>query len=64
MLTKRHKKSRLDWCEANKNTDWSKVCFTDESYFMVHRNVNRRWGKRRPKVLTPAHSPSFMVWGE
>jgi transposase len=63
MLTKRHKKSRLDWCEANKNTDWSKVCFTDESYFMVHRNVNRRWDKRRPKVPTPAHGPSFMVWG-
>ncbi len=32
MLTKKHKEARVSWCTANKNTDWSKVCFTDESY--------------------------------
>lgn len=63
MLTKRHKSARMDWCKANKNTDWSTVCFTDESYFLLHRNKNRKWAKKRPLQPTAAHSPAFMVWG-
>jgi hypothetical protein len=49
MLTNRHKEARVNWCLKNRNTDWSKVVFTDESYFLFHRNKEREWQKEDQK---------------
>src|SRR5579871_370151 len=31
LLSDNHRDNRLEWAKANKNTDWSKVIFTDET---------------------------------
>ena len=31
LLSDDHRKNRLKWAKANRNTDWTKVIFTDET---------------------------------
>ena len=63
VLTDRHKRRRVEWCRANINRDWSRVLFTDESYFQLFRNKAQMWGKTRPQKETPKWGPAIMVWG-
>ena len=37
-MTPQHMQKRVEWCQANLNSDWSKVIFTDESYFQLFRH--------------------------
>jgi transposase len=63
MLTEAHKRNRIAWCRKYRHFDWSKVVFTDESYFQLFRAKCMEWSKKRPLKPTPKHSPATMVWG-
>lgn len=65
MLTELQKKKRLAWCVAHKDTDWSKVCFSDESMFQKFANNIKLWMRKDQKLtmMTPKHGPKLMVWG-
>ena len=48
-LTKRHKKTRLEFATLHKNwtaTQWSRVIFSDESRFLIHRSDGRAYVRR------------------
>lgn len=62
-LTDKHKQARVEWCLQHKLTDWSRVVFTDESYFQAFRNVRMMWTRSKPSVGLPKHPPKVMVWG-
>ncbi len=64
ILTQAHKEKRVNWCLANQSRDWSRVIFTDESYFQLFRSKVREWARSRPQKPIPAHSPAIMIWGE
>ena len=63
MLTDRHKAARLDWCEKYRGFDWSKVVFTDETYFQFYRTTLPEWCKKRPVKRAPQRGPTLMAWG-
>lgn len=68
LLTAIHKKRRLTWCHRHKDTDWSRVVFSDESCFQLFGNKIRQKvlcskGTKRPRYSRPGKSPSLMVWG-
>lgn len=63
LLTPKHKEKRLNWCLLNRNINWRKVIFTDESYFQLYRNKVKMWGREARKIPSPKHSPAIMVWG-
>ena len=52
MLSNKHKKDRLDWWEANKDTDWEKVVFTDETDFKLGSMKTKRWMKKDQQNTT------------
>jgi transposase len=62
-LTKAMKLKRVEWCRNHRNTDWSKVCFSDESTFQLYRITMKQWGKKKRSIPVPKHPPSTMVWG-
>lgn len=62
-LTKERKKKRVDWCKRHLNFDWTRVIFSDESYFEFFRETIERWGKRRPVKARHTHGPKIMLWG-
>ena len=48
-LTKRHNKTRLEFATLHKNwtaTQWSRVIFSDESRFLIHRSDGRAYVRR------------------
>jgi hypothetical protein len=56
----------VDW-HLEENTDWSKVLFTDESYFEIgsdNRKLWRRRGDYREEVVEEesVHPIKLMVW--
>ena len=61
-MTDKHKKNRVDWCRANLGRDWSRVLFTDESYFMLYRHKVKLWSRKRPLKPSPKWGPSIMIW--
>lgn len=63
MLTKKHKRTRVEWCQKHLKTDWTKVIFSDESMFQLFRHGSKVWGKKRVKRPKPKFPPKFMVWG-
>ena len=42
-LTAAHRYKRETWCLQNYHCNWSKVFFTDETYFILHRAKNCYW---------------------
>jgi transposase len=56
--------NRVTWAEAHQQYNWEKVIFTDESFFLLHRNKVKFWSKTRgPTIPMPTKSPGLMVWG-
>ena len=51
LLLKRHRIARLKFAKENKNTDWSKVFFTDEPTFQLFPNPRRLWMNRSKKLV-------------
>ena len=62
-LKPHHIQARLQWCLANRERDWSRVVFSDESYFLLHRLKVLEWGRVRPHHPIPKHQKGIMVWG-
>ena len=65
MMTEVHRKKRLDWCLKNRNTDWSRVVFTDESSFQMFGNSIKFWMRKNKPLYqrVPKFGPKSMVWG-
>ena len=65
LLSKNHRKERLCFACRNKNTDWNKVIFTDESTFQLFYNPEKIWMKRRKKLYfrKVKHPAKIHVWG-
>ncbi len=65
LLNKRLRKSRLQWAKRNKNRNWKRVVFTDETTFELYRKVRRVWRKKGQTkfVGTVKHPLKVNVWG-
>ena len=61
-LTANHKLRRVNWCHEHINFDWSKVFFTDETYFTVYRGKNGYWALAQPTLATPLFSSKIGIW--
>lgn len=72
-LSKKMKKSRLEWARSHQNwtvDDWKKVLWSDESRFNLHASDGRRMVRRRvgeslhPDCIerTTKHPSSVMIW--
>ena len=62
-LTSLQKVNRIKWCKENLNTDWSRVIFSDESYFQAYSNILLLWAKSRPQIPMPKFPPKILIWG-
>ncbi|GFX43979.1 transposable element Tc1 transposase [Trichonephila clavipes] len=74
-LTPEHRKLRLQWCQARSmwnDTDWQKVLFSDESWFVLGTDDNRvrvwrhpgeRYNSPHTVLRHTAHTAGVMVWG-
>ena len=63
LLTDRHKKARLEWCLKNRERDWSRVVFTDETTLRFTSYRQKALVRNsRPTVGTVKHLPSLMLW--
>ena len=65
VLTPDRKLTRLNWCQNNQNTAWSKVIFTDECSFCLFSNHVKIWKFRDEEQYfeRPSHIPKLMVHG-
>ena len=66
LLTERHKRIRLAWCLKNRDRDWTKVIFTDESTLLFapyRQKILFKKGNPRPMVGSVKYPPSLMIWG-
>lgn len=64
LLLKNHRSSRLKFATENRNRDWSKVLFTDESTFQLFPNSRKLWMKRSKKLVyrRVKHSQKIHAW--
>ncbi|GFU03599.1 transposable element Tcb2 transposase [Trichonephila clavipes] len=70
-LTPEHRQLRLQWCQARSMwnvTDWQKVVFSDESWFVLGTDDNRVRCGGVPTLLWPTRSPDLSpvehVWDQ
>jgi hypothetical protein len=49
MLTQEQKSKRLTWCLEYRNTDWSKLVFSDEAPFQLFSNKTPVWMMKKKK---------------
>ena len=61
-LTQTQKVNRVKWCKENMETDWSRVIFSDESYFQAYTNYLKIWAKTRPSASIPKFPSKVMIW--
>ncbi|GFV72003.1 HTH_Tnp_Tc3_2 domain-containing protein [Trichonephila clavipes] len=74
-LTPEHRQLRLQWCQARSMwnvTDWQKVVFSDESWFVLGTDDNRvrvwrhpgeRYNSPHTVLRHTSHTAGVMVWG-
>ena len=65
LLTQRHRDLRVAWCQANKDRDFTRVVFTDESKMQFYSNIRKRLCKTRatPICEKQKFGPAVMLWG-
>src|SRR5579871_5026287 len=65
LLSDTNRDNRLIWAKANKNTDWSKVIFTDETTISQFSKPKKVWRQRREIIKAPTvkHSAKVHVYG-
>ena len=65
LLLEEHRFRRLKWAKTNKNTDWSKVIFTDETTISQFSKPKKVWRQKGQiiKVPTVKHSLKVHVYG-
>jgi hypothetical protein len=54
MLTQEQKRKRLTWCLEHRNTDWSKMVFSDEASFQLFSNKTPVWMMKKKKKTEDA----------
>src|SRR5579871_717374 len=64
LLSDNHRDNRLEWAKANKNTDWSKVIFTDETIFSQFNKPRKVWRQKGEIIKAPTvkHSGKIHVY--
>src|SRR5579871_4986136 len=65
LLSDDHRDNRLEWAKANKNTDWSKVIFTDKTTFSQFNKPRKVWRQKGEIIKAPTvkHSGKVHVYG-
>jgi transposase len=65
LLLDTHRDNRLKWARANRNTDWSKVIFTDETSITQFSRPKKVWRYKGEivKAYTVKHSGKVHVYG-
>jgi transposase len=65
LLTEKHMKKRLQWAKKNKDFDWDKVIFTDESTFRLNQRGRKVWAfpGRKRVFRSVKHPLKIHVWG-
>jgi transposase len=58
-LSKLQKKKRLEWCLANKNTQWRKVVFSDEHVFRQFKGIDVIYYGGRHAKLPPTPKEKY-----
>src|SRR5579871_6085346 len=53
LLSDDYRDNRLEWAKANKNTDWSKVIFTDEIIFSQFNKPRKVWRQKGEIIKAP-----------
>src|SRR5579871_4796404 len=64
LLSYDHRDNRLEWAKANKNTDWSKVIFTDEITFSQFNKPRKVWRQKGEIIKAPTvkHSEKIHIY--
>ena len=65
MLTQEQKHARVQWAIQNKDDDWSRTIFTDETCYQLFRNTIHRWSRNRSTEVKriPKNKQKIMTWG-
>jgi transposase len=65
LLSDTNRDYRLKWARANKNTDWSKIIFTDETTIFQFSKPKKVWRQRGEKIKasTVKHSAKVHIYG-
>jgi len=65
MLTQEQKDARVRWAIQNKDDDWNRTVFTDETCYQLFRNTIRRWSLNPSAEVKriPKNKQKIMVWG-
>jgi len=50
-LTKLHQTERFRFAKQNKNRNWNKILFTDETTFYLKPRMKKIWKRRRERIL-------------
>src|SRR5579871_3087707 len=61
LLSDDYRDNRLEWAKANKNTDWSKVIFTDETTFSQFNKPRKVWRQKGEIIKAPTVKHSGKV---
>lgn len=64
-LKVQHVEKRLQWAVSNRDRDWNRVVFTDETTIQLFQSPNRVWKRKGEMVVasTVKHPPKVHVWG-
>src|SRR5579871_2612063 len=64
LLSDDHRDNRLEWAKANKNTDWSKVIFTNKTTFSQFNKPRKVWRQKGEiiKTLTVKYSEKVHIY--
>ena len=61
LLLDKHRSSRFKWAKANKNTDWSKVIFTDGTTISQFSKPKKVWRQKGQIIKVPTVKYSLKV---
>ena len=61
ILTTKSMQKRVNWCKENRNRDWSKVIFSDESTFEMISNKGEYWSNSRFTYQCAKHPTKQIV---
>ena len=64
LLSEKYRENRLNWAKANRNIDWSRVVFIDETTFLQFSKPKKVWRQKEEiiKVLTVKYSRKIHVY--
>ena len=65
LMLKRHRIARVNFAKQNRDQDWKKVIFTDESTFQLFPNSRKLWMSKSKKLISRKvkHPQKIHAWG-